>query len=102
MTVIEGQADALLFDDSGSVTRRVSMTTLDNRGSFSYYMPAGIYHTIIPRAPWYVFVETTQGPFDERGMEGPSWSPDFSDPEERARWFKKCDEVIASLSEEEL
>ncbi|MFL2771244.1 MAG: WbuC family cupin fold metalloprotein [Rhodospirillaceae bacterium] len=99
MTVIEGQADALFFNELGAVSNYIHMTTPQLGGTFSYYMPTGIYHTIFPRSPWYIFIETTQGPFEDGGLELPGWLPNLSDPETHSKWRENCESAISKLSE---
>ena len=101
MTVIEGSADALLFDESGTATKTIHMSPPQDGGVFSYYMPADIYHTILPRSDWYVFIETTQGPFEEAGMDTPLWGPNVDDPDECERWRAQCESAVSTLSENE-
>lgn len=73
--VIEGCADALLFDESGLLTTVLPMSAPAAGGAFFYRMPPGIFHTLLFRSEWLVFVETTVGPFDPSTSEGAPWAP---------------------------
>lgn len=80
-TVIEGRCDALLFDEAGQVTETIPMTPLSQGGSFFYRMPPGLFHTLIFRSEWLVYLETTVGPFDRAGTEAAAWAPPETEPE---------------------
>ncbi|MGQ0683671.1 WbuC family cupin fold metalloprotein [Bradyrhizobium sp.] len=82
LTVVEGTCDALLFDDAGNVTETIAMSPAGTRGCFFYRMPSGIFHTLIFRSEWLVFLETTIGPFDRAMTEVADWAPPETDPTE--------------------
>jgi cupin fold WbuC family metalloprotein len=79
MTLIEGTCDALLFDEAGSVTEAIAMSPATEGGSFFYRMPDRVFHTLIFRSEWIVFLETTIGPFDRAMTETPEWAPPETD-----------------------
>lgn len=78
--VIEGAAKALVFDEGGSVETVIDMSPPNSGGQFFYRMPEGIFHTLIFQSEWFVFLETTIGPFDPAQSEGAPWAPDEVDP----------------------
>jgi cupin fold WbuC family metalloprotein len=80
LTIVEGGCDAVLFDDTGKVTRTIAMSPAAAGGSFFYRMPSGIFHTLIFRSEWLVFLETTIGPFDRAMTETADWAPPETDP----------------------
>ncbi len=79
MTLIEGNCDALLFDEAGAVTEAIAMSPAAEGGSFFYRMPDRVFHTLIFRSEWIVFLETTIGPFDRAMTETPEWAPPETD-----------------------
>jgi cupin fold WbuC family metalloprotein len=79
MTLIEGTCDALLFDEAGLVTQAVAMSPAAEGGSFFYRMPDRVFHTLIFRSEWIVFLETTIGPFNRAMTETPEWAPPETD-----------------------
>jgi cupin fold WbuC family metalloprotein len=81
LTVVEGQCDALLFNEAGHVTQLISMSPAAEGGSFFYRMPPGLFHTIIFRSEWLVYLETTIGPFDRANSEAADWAPPETDVE---------------------
>jgi cupin fold WbuC family metalloprotein len=79
MTLIEGACDALLFDEAGLVTQVIPMSPAAEGGSFFYRMPDRMFHTLIFRSEWIVFLETTIGPFSRDMTETPQWAPPETD-----------------------
>lgn len=85
--IVEGQCEALIFDESGSVTERIAMSAPGSGGAFFYRMPMGTFHTLRFLSEWLVFVETTIGPFDPLASEGASWAPPESEQEAGRRYL---------------
>jgi cupin fold WbuC family metalloprotein len=79
-TVFEGAADALVFNERGDVTDLLTMTAFGEGGSFFYRMPERVFHTLIFRTEWLVYLETTAGPFDLAKSEGAVWAPPETEP----------------------
>ena len=79
LTVAEGTCDAILFDTTGRVTEVVAMSAPAAGGSFFYRMPEGVFHTLIFRSEWLVYIETTTGPFDKAMTESADWAPPEAD-----------------------
>ncbi len=79
LTVLEGFADAILFDSNGAITTAIAMSPATAGGNFFYYMPQGVFHTLIFRSEWLVFLETTAGPFDRANNEAAPWAPSETD-----------------------
>jgi len=77
--IVEGACDAVLFDETGRVTDFLAMTPVADGGSFFYRMPSGLFHTLIFRSEWLVYLETTIGPFDRSKTEAASWAPPETD-----------------------
>jgi cupin fold WbuC family metalloprotein len=79
LTVAEGACDAVLFDAAGTVTEVVPMSAPAQGASFFYRMPEGVFHTLIFRSEWLVYIETTTGPFDRAMTEAADWAPPEAD-----------------------
>ena len=75
LLVVEGAAEAILFNEDGSVSERIKMTSPSGEGDFFYRMPPERYHTLSFLTDWLVFVETTTGPFDPTLTEAAPWAP---------------------------
>ena len=79
------QAQALgLFDlksfTLGALTEQIAMAPAGTGGSFFYRMPPGLFHTLVFRSEWLVFIETTIGPFERSQTELAEWAPPETDP----------------------
>lgn len=81
LTVLEGAADAVLFDEAGAIREVIRMTPHGEGGRFFYRMPEGLYHTLVFRSRWFVYLETTVGPFDPARTEPASWAPPETEAE---------------------
>jgi cupin fold WbuC family metalloprotein len=79
LTVIEGEALAFTFDDAGKVESRIRLGVPGSGAQFSYLMPAGVWHGLVIRSPWLVFLECSAGPFERSETSFPTWAPDGTD-----------------------
>jgi cupin fold WbuC family metalloprotein len=79
--VVEGAADVVAFDESGAITHAFTVSEPGGPGAFYYRMPPMQYHTLLITAEWFIFHETTRGPFVRENTEFPDWSPDGSEDE---------------------
>jgi cupin fold WbuC family metalloprotein len=79
MLVIEGLAEAIIFDEAGDVTRRVPMGPASSARTFFYRMPERIFHSLSIETEMLVFVESTKGPFRPEDSENASWAPIHTD-----------------------
>lgn len=73
--VLEGRADALIFDDEGRCRELIPIAPLDSGLTFFYRMPANQFHTLKILSDVLVFVESTTGPFDSTSSEYAPWAP---------------------------
>lgn len=79
LTVLDGAVTTLLFDTGGAVTTRQRMSTYESGCAFFYRMPPGIFHTIHFETEWFVYLETTTGPFNPADTEAAPWAPPETD-----------------------
>src|SRR3990172_1590735 len=61
--VVEGIADIVVFDDSGKVTAVVPMGDYASGRKFFYRLSDPWFHTLLITSEFFVFHETTNGPF---------------------------------------
>lgn len=80
LMVAEGAAETLLFDELGHLAEVIPMTAPGGVGHFFYRMPERAFHTLRFQSEWFVFVETTIGPFSAASSERAPWAPPESDP----------------------
>jgi cupin fold WbuC family metalloprotein len=91
--VLEGEADVILFDDSGSVTARHRLGTPSPEGRlWGVDLPPGVWHTVVPRTARAVCFEVKPGPWDPASdKEFATWAPREDDPAAQAY----CDALLA-------
>lgn len=75
MLVIEGRAQAVLFNGTGGIAETMSMGSADSGLLFLYRMPAMTYHGLLIESDALVFVESTSGPFRPEDSENAPWAP---------------------------
>lgn len=83
-TILQGEADLVLFHDDGKVRQLIPMGSLESKKTFYYRTSQEVYHTLIVRSEMLVFHEVTDGPFQREQTIFPSWAPDGTD-EQAAR-----------------
>ena len=72
--VMRGLFNVVIFDDKGVVTERI--TAGPDADTFGFEIPAGLYHTWIPRMEQSVFFEVKEGPYDPAtSVLFAPWSP---------------------------
>lgn len=78
-TIIEGEADVILFDEEGNVVETIKMGEYGSGLNFYYRIDDPYYHTLVIKSDVLVFHEVTNGPFDRSGTVFADWSPGESD-----------------------
>lgn len=80
--VLEGAADVIIFDDAGSITSRYRLGSESPDGRlWGVDIPAGVWHTILPRSPRAVCFEVKPGPWEPASdKEFAAWAPAENDP----------------------
>ncbi len=79
LLVLEGEADAVFFDETGDITSSVRLADYRSGRSFFYRIGEGVYHSLVIRTPLFIFKEATLGPFDKAQTVFAPWSPDERD-----------------------
>jgi len=77
--VIEGNADVVIFNDSGSVLDVVPTGPREADRNFFYRLSEPLFHTLLIDSPFFVFHETTRGPFVREETVFAPWSPADND-----------------------
>jgi cupin fold WbuC family metalloprotein len=85
--VIEGSATVVYFDDNGGISDVLRIGDKDSGRSFYFRNDDERYHTQIVTAPFLVFHETTNGPFDPAETVFAPWSPDDTNPDRAATFL---------------
>ena len=76
LLIISGKADYLLFSEKGKLVQRIEMGAYCSKKPFYQSTRKEIYHSIIVKTPWLVFLEITKGPFRRNQTVYASWSPE--------------------------
>ena len=76
LLIISGEADYLLFSEKGKLVRRIEMGDYHSRRPFYQSTRKEIYHSMIVKTPWLVFLEITKGPFRRHQTVFARWSPE--------------------------
>jgi len=77
--LMEGEADAIFFNEEGKVIRRLPMGVLGSGKQFYYRLSEPVFHTLLIKSEVICFFEVTSGPFVSKDTEFPSWAPDGKD-----------------------
>ena len=86
--IIEGDLTIVLFDDAGTVTRRIEMGPRASGKPFTVRVGPHIWHMPVCLTEQLVFYETLEGPFErERMNEWAPWSPAEDDPRGIAKYL---------------
>lgn len=75
MSVLEGEADYIIFDDNGNVTKVLKMGEKVSGKVFYNRIDKPKYHMLIIRSDYLVFHEITNGPLDRSKTIFPDWAP---------------------------
>lgn len=89
LCVLEGRAKAWFFDEARHVVRCLQMTPVAEGGTFLYRTNPGEFHTLELETDFFVFLETTRGPFDPAGTETAFFRPVAETPAAYANFFRQ-------------
>ncbi len=76
--VIEGNADVIFFNDLGKVLKKVELKK-NNNFDFFYRVSEATFHTLKVKSKFFVFHESTIGPFKKNKTIYATWSPQEND-----------------------
>lgn len=77
--VINGLADAVLFDAKGKITDLIRLGDYSSGNRFYYRISKPVYHCLIIRSKFFIFHEVTKGPFKRSDTIFAPWAPDEND-----------------------
>ena len=75
MPIIDGEADAIIFDDKGKVTQKIELSNYISGKEFYYRISSNTYHMLLVKSETFVFHEATEGPFIKNDATFPEWAP---------------------------
>jgi len=77
--VIEGSADVIFFDNKGNILKKERLCEKNKNISFYYRISDSVFHTFKIRSKYFIFHESTEGPFIKKKTQYANWSPSEND-----------------------
>jgi len=87
--VLEGEADIILYNDNGNVSRVIALGDKDSGKEFYLRLSEPVFHTLLIRSEILLFKEVTPGPFHREGTVFAPWSPEENDTAGVLAFMKK-------------
>ncbi|MBI5799771.1 MAG: WbuC family cupin fold metalloprotein [Verrucomicrobia bacterium] len=95
--VIEGTAEAVFFNEDGSVRDVVLLGDYRSGAPFFYRVGEPVYHTLLITSPVFVFHETTGGPFRREDTIFAPWAPTEDQPEAVEAFTRSVEAAAAAF-----
>lgn len=95
--VIEGEAYAVMFDKAGKIVDVIQMGEYKSGRRFYYRISRPIYHALLITTDFFVFHETTSGPFNKSDTVFASWAPEENDTGNVAKFMKKLAGTLGNI-----
>jgi cupin fold WbuC family metalloprotein len=94
-SVLEGEADLVLFEDDGTVRQIIRMGSPGSGQKFYHRLAAPVFHTLLIRSDILFFHEITQGPFLRGQTLFADWAPEIVDAK---AWVKTVMDRIQQMN----
>ena len=94
MLVLQGEVDYVIFEETGTVKDVISLGDYQSGKPFYNSIRTELFHTLLIRSEWLVFLEVTKGPFNREDTVMADWSPEERDIQKVSQFIKKMDEAI--------
>ena len=95
--VIEGRADAIFFYENGNVSKVIQMGDPSTGLRFYYRIDDPVYHTLIVRSVYFIFHETTGGPFNRANTVLAPWAPAEDDIEAVGEYKEQIGRIVTEV-----
>lgn len=79
LVALEGEAICVRYAQDGQPTAWQSLSATGSNSARILRMPIGEFHGLLIVSEWFVFCESTLGPFDATASEAAPWSPGYED-----------------------
>ena len=79
LLVISGEAEYIIFNDSGEIEDLIPLSVINGNGKFYVRLNKNLYHSLNIHSKWFTFLEITKGPFIREDTIFPEWAPDSED-----------------------
>jgi cupin fold WbuC family metalloprotein len=93
--IVDGAVDVVIFDDTGEITRVVSLSADPRQGNFYYRMSQALFHTLIIRTEQLIVHEVTNGPFRPDGTDFAGFAPPDIAPDAAAAYMEELTRRVA-------
>ena len=100
--VIEGEATVIVFDEDGGIIRAHRIGDVSSPFPFYYSIRNSAFHMLLIHSEYFIFKETTQGPFVRDHTIFPNWAPGHDDPIQISRYIASLEsrlKVFQSLGD---
>ena len=94
MIVLQGDVDYVTFDSRGNIEEVVSMSDVNSAKPFYQSIRSEIFHTLLIRSEWLVFLEITEGPFNKEDTIFAAWSPEDTNSKEVVHFVEHLNRSI--------
>ncbi len=94
--VIEGEAYAIIFDDSGHISQVIHMGDKNSGSPFYYRISCAVYHSLVIVSDFFIFHEAVEGPFDKSKSAFAPFSPADGDKKNIEEFSKKLKRQLNS------
>ncbi|EJO69144.1 WbuC family cupin fold metalloprotein [Leptospira kirschneri] len=94
MMILEGEVDFITFEETGEIEQVLNMGSYNTGKIFYDSMRSSMYHTLLIRSEWLVFLEITKGPFRKEDTIFASWSPGENDLEGVREFMNKIEQRL--------
>lgn len=92
--IIEGQADLVVFNDTGDIVDVTKLGDFASGQNFYYRISNPCYHTLLINSEFLVFHETTTGPFNKSETIFAPWSPDDNNLEAKKLFLEQLNRSV--------
>ena len=97
MLVLRGEVDYVVFNDDGSIFKVIPMGDLKSGKVFYNSLREDVFHTLLIRTEWLVFMEITKGPFNKQDTVFSPWSPAENDLSGQKAFMKQVELTSVKL-----
>jgi cupin fold WbuC family metalloprotein len=94
MSILEGEANLILFSDNGDVLRVLEMGGQNSNKLFYHKIVEPVFHTLIIQTPFLVYQEITQGPFIKSDTLYADWAPEVFDKSFMSRINQQLENMV--------
>ena len=92
--IIEGNANVVIFDDTGNIAEVIPMGDYSSGRIFYYRLSEPYYHTLLIESDHLAFHETTNGPFKRSDTILAPWAPEENNIAAKKEFIKHLSQNV--------